>query len=96
MAKILFKQNIDLCGFNIGTKDISYPPNVNIDNDIEESTQNSLVFSFVGDDMYQNDILYAKYWRNENSGKGNGAFGGRAFGSGWLRHTKRFIRVKIG
>ena len=61
MAKILFKQNIDLCGFNIGTKDISYPPNINIDNDIEESTQNSLVFSFVGNDMYQNDILYAKY-----------------------------------
>ena len=75
MAKVLFNQNIDLCGFNIGNVDtsdsndgITYPSNQNDNDIIEMSTKNSLLFSFVNNDMYRDHYLYAKYKSKALSG----------------------------
>lgn len=62
MAKIIFSQNVNLYGFNMGSTDnTQYPSNVQIEQTIEDNTKDSIVFSFVNEDMYQQSKLYAKY-----------------------------------
>lgn len=58
MAEILFGQNVELCGFNIGQNNISYPDSTS---QIEEATENSIVYSFVNNDTYKDGILYGTY-----------------------------------
>ena len=58
MAEILFNQNVELCGFNIGRSDILYPSGTP---QIEDSTEHSIVYSFVNNNMYRNNSLCGIY-----------------------------------
>lgn len=65
MAKILFNNNVDLCGFNLDkyssdTK-IPYPNNPNNPEDVEQATENSIAYSFVNNVLSSNESLYGRY-----------------------------------
>lgn len=61
MAQILFNQNIDLAGFNLGNNNITYPNNQKDSLSIEDATQDSIVYSFANDMLCDGDLLYGRY-----------------------------------
>ena len=61
MAKIIFNQNIDLSGFNLGDNNIKYPVNQTNPSLVEAATQHSTVYAFVNDTLCNNGVLYGRY-----------------------------------
>lgn len=61
MAQILFHQNVDLSGFNLGSNNIEYPNDQENTDDIDDATQNSILYSFVNNVLYNNNTLYGRY-----------------------------------